>query len=217
MGGRLLKRWLALPLKNIDAINKRHELVKFFIDSDDFSQTTTYQLKQISDVERLISKVATGKASPREIVLLKDSLNAVLPIKSASEKSTNKTVQELGKQLHTCKDLITKITETLFDDAPVNINKGNAIANNVHQELDDLRAISNSGKTYLDNMLKRETAATGISSLKIAFNNVFGYYIEVRNTHKDKVPSAWIQNGTFQKNSKNTKLKFLAQRKKFKS
>jgi DNA mismatch repair protein MutS len=196
MGGRLLKRWLALPLKNINAINKRHELVKFFIDSDDFSQTTTYQLKQISDIERLISKVATGKASPREIVLLKDSLKAILPIKSASEKSNNKTVQELGKQLHTCKDLITKITETLFDDAPVNINKGNAIASNVHQELDDLRAISNAGKTYLDNMLKRETAATGISSLKIAFNNVFGYYIEVRNTHKDKVPSAWIRKQT---------------------
>ncbi len=196
LGGRLLKRWLALPLKNIDEIQNRHELVKFFIDSDEFSQTVTYQLKQISDLERLISKVATGKASPREIVLLKDSLKAILPIKSASEKSKNKAVQNLGKQLHTCETLITKISETLFDDAPVNINKGNAIANNVHQELDDLRAISSSGKQFLDELLARETEATGITSLKIAFNNVFGYYIEVRNTHKDKVPEQWIRKQT---------------------
>ncbi|MHB0756000.1 DNA mismatch repair protein MutS [Polaribacter sp. M15] len=196
MGGRLLKRWLALPLKNIDEIKNRHELVKFFIDSDEFSQTVTYQLKQISDLERLISKVATGKASPREIVLLKDSLKAILPIKIEAEKSKNKAVQNLGKQLHTCKDLITKISETLFDDAPVNINKGNAIANNVHQELDDLRAISSSGKQFLDELLARETEATGITSLKIAFNNVFGYYIEVRNTHKDKVPEQWIRKQT---------------------
>jgi len=196
MGGRLLKRWLALPLKNIIEIQNRHELVKFFINSNDFSKTVTYQLKQISDLERLISKVATGKASPREIVLLKDSLKAILPIKSASEKSNNTTVQELGKQLHTCDVLIQKITETLFDEAPVNINKGNAIANNVHQELDDLRAISTSGKQYLDAMLARETEATGITSLKIAFNNVFGYYIEVRNTHKDKVPQEWIRKQT---------------------
>ena len=196
MGGRLLKRWLALPLKNIDEIKNRHELVKFFIDSDEFSQTVTYQLKQISDIERLISKVATGKASPREIVLLKNSLKAILPIKSSSENSKNKAVKALGNQLNSCDDLIAKISETLFDDAPVNINKGNAIANNVHQELDDLRAISNSGKEYLDNMLKRETERTGISSLKIAFNNVFGYYIEVRNTHKDKVPEEWIRKQT---------------------
>ncbi len=196
MGGRLLKRWLALPLKDLEAIKNRHELVKFFIDSDDFSQTVTYQLKQISDLERLISKVATGKASPREIVLLKDSLKAILPIKNEAEKSKNKAVKTLGKQLHSCEFLIDKIAETLFDDAPVNINKGNAIANNVHKELDDLRAISNSGKQYLDAMLARETEATGISSLKIAFNNVFGYYIEVRNTHKDKVPEAWIRKQT---------------------
>ena len=196
MGGRLLKRWLALPLKNIDAIKKRHELVKFFIDSDAFSQTVTYQIKQISDLERLISKVATGKASPREIVLLKDSLKAILPIKSSAEKSKNSTVTALGSQLHTCADLIAKISETLFDDAPVNINKGNAIATGVDQELDDLRTISNTGKQYLDDMLTRETELTGISSLKISFNNVFGYYIEVRNTHKDKVPSAWIRKQT---------------------
>ncbi|WP_373943636.1 DNA mismatch repair protein MutS [Polaribacter sejongensis] len=196
MGGRLLKRWLALPLKNIDEIKNRHELVKFFIDSDEFSQTVTYQLKQISDLERLISKVATGKASPREIVLLKDSLKAILPIKASAENSKNKAVKQLGNQLHTCQDLIEKINETLFDDAPVNINKGNAIATGVHQELDDLRAISNSGKEYLDNMLKRESERAGITSLKISFNNVFGYYIEVRNSHKDKVPQEWIRKQT---------------------
>ncbi|MDG1452692.1 MAG: DNA mismatch repair protein MutS [Polaribacter sp.] len=196
MGGRLLKRWLALPLKNIDAVKKRHELVKFFIDSDDFSQIVTYQLKQISDLERLISKVATGKASPREIVLLKDSLKAILPIKESAEKSANKTVKELGSQLHTCTTLIAKISETLFENAPVSIHKGNAIATGVHEELDSLRAISSSGKQYLDDMLARETERTGISSLKISFNNVFGYYIEVRNTHKDKVPEEWIRKQT---------------------
>ena len=196
MGGRLLKRWLALPLKNLDEIKKRHQLVKFFIDSDDFSQTVSYQLKQISDLERLISKVATGKASPREIVLLKDSLKAILPIKASAEKSKNEIVIELGNQLHTCTDLITKISETLFDNAPVNINKGNAIATGVHQELDELRTISSSGKQYLNEMLARETEKTGISSLKISFNSVFGYYIEVRNTHKNKVPEEWIRKQT---------------------
>ncbi|WP_438976979.1 DNA mismatch repair protein MutS [Polaribacter sp.] len=196
MGGRLLKRWLALPLKNIDSIKNRHELVKHFIDSDSLSQTVTYQLKQISDLERLVSKVATGKANPREIVLLKDSLKAILPIKKELEKSKNKAVSALGNQLNSCSDLIEKISQTLFDDAPVNLNKGNAIAINVHQELDDLRAISSSGKQFLDAMLARETERTGISSLKIAFNNVFGYYIEVRNTHKDKVPQEWIRKQT---------------------
>ena len=196
MGGRLLKRWLALPLKNIDSIKKRHELVKFFIDSDAFSQTVSYQLQQISDLERLVSKVATSKASPREIVLLKDSLKAILPIKVAAEKSKNSTVKELGNQLHSATDLIEKISETLFENAPVNINKGNAIAEGVHQELDDLRAISSSGKEYLDAMLLRETEHTGIASLKISFNNVFGYFIEVRNAHKDKVPEEWIRKQT---------------------
>ena len=196
MGGRLLKRWLALPLKTIDEIKNRHELVKFFIENDDFSEIVSYQLKQVSDIERLISKVATGKASPREIVLLKNSLKAIIPIKEAAEKSKNKTVKQLGNQLHTCADLIEKVSTTLFDEAPVNINKGNAIAAGVHAELDDLRAISSSGKQFLDEMLARETERTGISSLKIAFNNVFGYYIEVRNTHKDKVPEEWIRKQT---------------------
>jgi DNA mismatch repair protein MutS len=196
MGGRLLKRWLALPLKKKEEIEKRHETVKYLINSDDFFELVTYQLKQISDIERLISKVATGKASPREVVLLKNSLQAVLPIKAAAEKSKNPSVNQIGKQLNDCADLIAKISETLFDDSPVSINKGNAIENGVSLELDDLRAISNSGKEYLDNMLAREIERTGITSLKIAFNNVFGYYIEVRNTHKDKVPEEWIRKQT---------------------
>lgn len=196
MGGRLLKRWLALPLKDLSQIQQRHELVKFLIDDNTFSETVTYQLKQISDIERLISKVATGKVSPREVILLKNSLKAILPIKDSAEKSKNKAVQEIGKQLHDCKILIDKITETVLEEAPVNINKGNAIANGVSEELDELRNISNSGKEYLDTMLARETERTGIPSLKIAFNNVFGYYIEVRNTHKDKVPEEWIRKQT---------------------
>lgn len=196
MGGRLLKRWLALPLKDLSQIQQRHELVKFLIDNDAFYETVTYQLQQISDIERLISKAATGKVSPREVILLKNSLKAILPIKISAEKSKNKAVNEIGKQLHDCKILIDKITESLLEDAPVNINKGNAIASGVSTELDELRNISNSGKEYLDKMLVRETERTGISSLKIAFNNVFGYYIEVRNRYKDQVPEEWIRKQT---------------------
>jgi DNA mismatch repair protein MutS len=196
MGGRLLKRWLALPLKNIEQIKQRHEIVKYLIDNDDFFEISTYQIKQISDIERLISKVAAGKISPKEVVLLKDSLKAILPIKSAAEVSKNSFLQNIGKQLDDCNGLIEKISVTLNENAPVNINKGNAIAEGVSSELDELRSISTSGKEYLDGMLQREIERTGISSLKIAFNNVFGYYIEVRNTHKDKVPEEWIRKQT---------------------
>ena len=196
MGGRLLKRWLALPLKNLKQIQKRHDIVKYLIDNDSFYDKAIYQIKQISDIERLISKAATGKINPREVVLLKDSLNAILPIKEAVEKTDNKALQSLGKQLNRCTELIGKITKTLKNDAPVNINKGNSIAQGVSKELDDLRAISSSGKEYLEAMTAREIERTGISSLKIAFNNVFGYYIEVRNTHKDKVPEEWIRKQT---------------------
>jgi len=196
MGGRLLKRWLALPLKNLSEIKKRHEIVKYLIDNDSFFHDVSHQIKQISDIERLISKVATGKINPREVVLLKDSLNAIIPIKQASEKSDNKALRGLGNQLHTCQELIDKITSTLNDEAPVSIQKGNAIAAGVSPELDELRSISSAGKEYLEEMATRETERTGISSLKIAFNNVFGYYIEVRNTHKDKVPEEWIRKQT---------------------
>ncbi|UMB59667.1 DNA mismatch repair protein MutS [Lutibacter sp. A80] len=196
MGGRLLKRWLALPLKDINRIKKRHDIVKYFIDNDDFLETATYQIKQISDIERLVSKVATGKVNPREVVLLKNSLNAIIPIKEAAEQSNNQSLKIIGEQLQNCNTLREKITKTINEDAPVNINKGNVIASGVSKELDELRAISTSGKDYLDAMLARETERTGISSLKIAFNNVFGYYIEVRNSHKDKVPEDWIRKQT---------------------
>ena len=196
MGGRLLKRWLALPLKNLKQIQKRHEIVKYLIDNDLFYDKVSHQIKQISDIERLISKVATAKINPHEVVVLKDSLNAILPIKDAAKKSTNKAVQILGNNLLNCTELINKITNTLNDNSPVNINKGNAITDGVSKELDELRAISSKGKEYLEEMSARETERTGISSLKISFNNVFGYYIEVRNTHKDKVPEEWIRKQT---------------------
>ena len=196
MGGRLLKRWLALPLKKIDEIQLRHELVKYIIHKDDYRGVCEYQIQQMSDLERLVSKIATGKVSPREMVLLKDSLKAILPIKNASLNSKNESVKAIGRQFTDCSTVIEKIDQSLFDNAPVHISKGNAIADKVSDELDDLRAISSSGKQYLDDMLARETEKTGISSLKIAFNNVFGYYIEVRNTHKDKVPEEWIRKQT---------------------
>ena len=196
MGGRLLKRWLALPLKSAEKIHYRHELVKYCIENDDFLETIQYQLQQISDIERLISKVATGKVSPRETVLLKNSLQAILPIKEKALDSKNKSINALGNNILDCSEVILKIETILFNDAPVNINKGGAIARGVSKELDDLRAISNSGKEYLDSMLARESERTAIPSLKISFNNVFGYYIEVRNTHKDKVPEEWIRKQT---------------------
>ena len=196
MGGRLLKRWLALPLKDVKTIQNRHQLVKYCIENEDFLEKIEYQLQQISDIERLVSKVATGKVSPREVVLLKDSLRAITPIKEKALESKNTSVKELGSQFLDCSEIISKIDTVLFDNAPVHINKGKAIAEGVSEELDELRKIANSGKEYLDGMLARESERTNIPSLKIAFNNVFGYYIEVRNTHKNKVPQEWIRKQT---------------------
>ena len=153
-------------------------------------------IKCIGDIERLISKVATGKVSPREVVQLKNSLEAILPIKKESENAKNNAIKTIGKNLQDCKILREKITNTLNEDAPVLIQKGNAIAKGVSEELDELRSIAKGGKDYLNEMLERETERTGINSLKIASNNVFGYYIEVRNTHKDKVPGDWIRKQT---------------------
>jgi DNA mismatch repair protein MutS len=196
MGGRLLKRWLALPLKDVKTIQNRHQLVKYCIENEGFLEKIEYQLQQISDIERLVSKVATGKVSPREVVLLKDSLRAITPIKEKALESKNTSVKELGSQFLDCSEIISKIDTVLFDNAPVHINKGKAIAEGVSEELDELRKIANSGKEYLDGMLARESERTNIPSLKIAFNNVFGYYIEVRNTHKNKVPQEWIRKQT---------------------
>lgn len=196
MGGRLLKRWLALPLKDSNKINDRHEVVGYLKSNQDVLQEIQYQIKQISDLERLISKVAAGRISPREVVYLKESLDAVIPIKELALKSPQEAVKVIGDSLHSCDLLREKIQNTLNQDAPVAINKGNAIAFGVNAELDELRNISNTGKGFLDAIEKRESQATGIPSLKISFNNVFGYYIEVRNTHKDKVPAEWIRKQT---------------------
>jgi DNA mismatch repair protein MutS len=196
MGGRLLKRWLALPLKDIEKIRSRHEVVSYLLDNQETLNQMQYQIKQISDLERLISKIATGKVSPREVIYLKDSLDAIIPIKELALKSTQDAVRVIGDSFHSCDLLRDIIKTTLNPDAPVAIAKGNAIATGVHAELDELRSIAFSGKEFLEGIEKRESEATGISSLKISFNNVFGYYIEVRNTHKDKVPADWIRKQT---------------------
>ena len=196
MGGRLLKRWLALPLKDTAKIQSRHQVVGYLKENQEVLKQIQYQIKQISDLERLISKIAAGKVSPREVVYLKESLDAILPIKTIALQSPQEAVKVIGDSLHSCDLLREKIKTTLNQDAPVAIAKGNAIAVGVHSELDELRAISTSGKEFLEGIEKRESERTGISSLKISFNNVFGYYIEVRNTHKDKVPSEWIRKQT---------------------
>ncbi|MEO0037841.1 MAG: mismatch repair protein MutS [Bacteroidota bacterium] len=196
MGGRLLKRWLALPLKDLDKIRGRHEVVSYLLENQEILNQIQHQIKQIADLERLISKIATGKVSPREVIYLKDSLDAIIPIKELALKSPQEAVRVIGDSFHSCDLLREKIKTTLNPDAPVAIAKGNAIATGVHAELDELRAIAFSGKEFLEGIEKRESEATGISSLKISFNNVFGYYIEVRNTHKDKVPTEWIRKQT---------------------
>lgn len=196
MGARLLKRWLALPLKDIAKIRSRHEVISYLKTNPEVLQQIQYQIKQISDLERLISKVATGKISPREVNFLKDSLDAIIPIKTLALGSENEALRVIGDSLHACELLREKIKTTIQEDAPVSVNKGNAIAVGVHSELDELRAISSTGKGYLEELEQRESAASGIPSLKISFNNVFGYYIEVRNTHKDKVPAEWIRKQT---------------------
>ena len=196
MGGRLLKRWLALPLKDINKIKSRHEVVSYLKDNQTILKEIQHQIKQISDLERLISKIATGKVSPREVVYLKESLDAIIPIKKIAIESPQEAVKVIGDKLHDCELLREKINSTLNQDAPVAVAKGNAIAKGVNAELDELRVISTSGKDYLEGIEKRESENTGISSLKISFNNVFGYYIEVRNTHKDKVPMDWIRKQT---------------------
>ncbi|MGG5487893.1 DNA mismatch repair protein MutS [Gaetbulibacter sp. PBL-D1] len=196
MGGRLLKRWLALPLVNIDKIRQRHEVVNYFLKEPVILAKIQSYIKQIGDVERLISKVATTKISPREVVQLKNALEAIVPIKAVTMQAENKALQHIGNQLEACEEPRQRIKSTLNEDAPVNILKGNTISSDFSSELKELRDLSTSGKEYLDNMLERESERTGITSLKIASNNVFGYYIEVRNTHKDKVPQDWIRKQT---------------------
>jgi len=196
MGSRLLKRWLALPLKEITKIRERHHVVAYLQSHPDVMQQMQRQIRLISDLERLISKVATGRIGPKELVALKESLDAIIPIKDWALASSQEAVRVLGDSLHACDVLREKIATTLQSEPPVSIAKGNAIRTGVHEELDALRTIAYSGKEYLEGIEKRESERTGISSLKIAFNNVFGYYIEVRNTHKDKVPQDWIRKQT---------------------
>lgn len=196
MGGRLLKRWLALPLKDIKKIQDRHQVVAYLKENQDLLKSIQFQIKQISDLERLISKIAAGKVSPREVVFLKNSLDAILPIKEIALQSKQTAVRIIGDSLNSCDVLREKIRTTLNPEAPVAISKGNAIAKGVSAELDELRLISSSGKEFLEGIETRESEKTGIASLKISFNNVFGYYIEVRNTHKDKVPAEWIRKQT---------------------
>ncbi len=196
MGGRLLKRWLALPLKNIEKIRRRHQVISHLIKQESPLQKLQHNIKQMGDLERLISKVATGKINPKEVVQLKNSLEAIIPIKQLATQSKNDALKLIGDQLHPCDLLRAKVKEMLNEEAPVHIPKGKTIADGYSEELDELRKLAFSGKDYLNKMLERETKRTGISSLKIASNNVFGYYIEVRNTHKDKVPEEWIRKQT---------------------
>ncbi|POS01482.1 DNA mismatch repair protein MutS [Flavobacterium croceum DSM 17960] len=196
MGGRLLKRWLALPLKDTVKIKKRHDVVAYLVNNDSVLQIIQTQIKQISDLERLISKVATGKITPKEVLYLKESLDAIIPIKNTALSSNMEAVKMMGDSLHACELLREKIGNTLTQEPPVAVSKGNVIAYGIHEELDSLRNISTSGKNYLEDLEQRESIRTGIPSLKVSFNNVFGYYIEVRNTHKDKVPTEWIRKQT---------------------
>ncbi|TXE06318.1 DNA mismatch repair protein MutS [Seonamhaeicola algicola] len=196
MGGRMLKRWLALPLKKLDKIKQRHEVVSFLASNTQVHEKIQHHIKHIGDLERLISKIATAKVNPREVIQLKNSLEAIVPIKALASNSSNESLKIIGENLQSCDILRNKIKETLNEDAPVNVLKGNTIAAGFSSELDELRSLSQSGKNYLDDMLQRESERTGIPSLKIASNNVFGYYIEVRNTHKDKVPADWVRKQT---------------------
>ena len=196
MGSRLMKRWIVLPLKEIQQINERLDAVEFMIKDQDTLQTIIHQIKQIGDLERLISKVPLGKINPREVAQLKRALIAIQPIKELCVQSNNNGLKKIGEQLQLCQLIKEKIDLTLNEDAPVQVQKGNAIKPGVSADLDELRNLSSSGKNYLLEIQNRESERTQIPSLKIGFNNVFGYFLEVRNLHKDKVPNDWIRKQT---------------------
>ena len=196
MGARMLRRWLVLPLKEKKAIQDRLNIVEYFSENLVILDELSLQIKQMGDLERLISKVSTARICPREVVQLKRALNAIVPIVDYCKKSGNKSLKALAAQLNPCDLVRTKIENELKDEAPVQIVKGNVIADGVSEELDELRALSTSAKKYLEQIRVRESEASGITSLKIAFNNVFGFYLEVRNSHKDKVPQEWIRKQT---------------------
>lgn len=196
MGSRMLKRWTSLPLKNVTAINERQQIATHFIDNIEIKQEIETHLKNIGDLERLISKVTFNRINPREVVALKNALAAIAPIKQICDQADIRALQTIGEQLNPCTSLCQRIEKEIAADPPVQVAKGNVINNGVDPELDNLRHIVYSGKDYLLELQQKESTRTDIPSLKISFNNVFGYYIEVRNTHKDKVPSDWIRKQT---------------------
>jgi DNA mismatch repair protein MutS len=196
MGSRLLKRWLALPLKQVDLIKERLEVVDFYIEQKVQQEELRALLKDVGDLERLISKVSAGKINPRELVQLKRSLTLTEGIKTLISSSENKSLQKINDQLNPCVVMRNRLDEELNEEAPILLNKGNVINKGVNAELDELRAIAYSGKDYLLQIQQREIERTGISSLKVSYNNVFGYYLEVTNVHKDKVPTDWIRKQT---------------------
>jgi len=196
MGGRLLKRWISLPLKDIQPITDRHDIVGYFVDNPLIMSEIAGLIQQIGDLERLISKVAVSRINPREVVQLKRALKAVEPLRNLCNGSNCEPLKVLGEQLNPCKSIAEKIERELNNDPPIQLIRGRVIAEGVSEELDDLRTILYNGKDYLNELQAREIQRTGITSLKVSFNNVFGYYIEVRNTHKDKVPQEWIRKQT---------------------
>ena len=196
MGARLLKRWLVFPLKDVLPINERRNVVEYFFRQPDFKELIEEQLHLIGDLERIISKVAVGRVSPREVVALKVALQAIEPIKEACMEADNASLNRIGEQLNICKSIRDRIEKEINNDPPLLINKGGVMKPGVSDELDELRQIAYSGKDYLLKIQQRESELTEIPSLKIGYNNVFGYYIEVRNTHKDKVPQEWIRKQT---------------------
>ena len=196
MGGRMLRRWMVFPLKEVSRINERLDIVEYFFKHPDFRQLIDEQFHRVGDLERIISKVAVGRVSPREVVQLKNALMAVQPIKGACQTADNDCLRRLGEQLNLCESLRDRIEKEITPDPPQLVSKGGVIADDYSPELDELRNISRGGKDYLLEIQQRETEKTGISSLKVGFNNVFGYYLEVRNTFKDKVPEGWIRKQT---------------------
>ncbi len=194
-GSRMMRRWMVLPLKDLAPIQERHEIVDYFIQNPDFKEDIESQLKEVGDLERIISKVATGRINPKEIIALKRALTAIDPIKSACKKTKSKSLKVIADNLNPCAELRSRIEKEIKDEPAIAISKGEVVATGVNKELDELRAILNSGKEYLEGIKEREMEKTGIP-IKIAFNNVFGYYIEVRNTHRDKVPEEWIRKQT---------------------
>ena len=196
MGARMLKRWMVFPLKDVGRINKRLDVVEYFFREPDFKELVNEQFQRIGDLERIISKVATGRVSPREVVALKVALKALKPVKEACLLAENQELNRIGESIQLCAPLVSRIEKEIQDEPPQLVNKGGVIKEGVSEELDELRHIAYSGKDYLLKIQERETSATGIASLKIGYNNVFGYYLEVRNTYKDKVPAEWIRKQT---------------------